>query len=120
MSSQQPGRERLKTIEGPSPQAALGEAVMAARPSTSEILAEALPALTEGEALRYRRLLEALIACRAGATASRAERIGAAFGLYAEELMTRGEIRDLFGLDLWHFMELESRHGASRQERVEF
>ena len=90
------------------------------RPSTGEVIAEALPDLVESEAFQRRRLQEALITCRAGADASRAARLRAAFSLFAEELMTRGELREVFGLDLWAFLEYEQRFAQPQRDPIEF
>ena len=90
------------------------------RPSTGEIIAEALPGLVEAEAAQRRRLQEALITCRAGVDASREARLRAAFSLFADELMTRGELREVFGLDLWAFLEYEQRFAQPQRDPIEF
>jgi hypothetical protein len=87
------------------------EAAMTAPPSnTSRIIAQATPELLEGDSVAHRRLVEALVACRAGKGASSEARLAAAFDLYAADLLTRGDIRTLFNLDLWQFTELQDRH----------
>ena len=96
------------------------EAASAVRTSTGEIIAEALPDLIEAEAAGRRRLQEALIACRAGADTSRDACLRAAFSLFADELMTRGELREIFGLDLWAFLEYEQRFAQPQRDPVAF
>jgi hypothetical protein len=100
--------------------AGAAEPVGGIRPSTGQIIAEALPDLVEAEAAQRHRLQEALIACRAGADASRDARLRAAFSLFADELMTRGELREMFGLDLWAYLEYEQRFAQRQRDPIEF
>ena len=74
----------------------------------------------EAEAAQRRRLQEALIICRAGAAASRDARLRAAFSPFADELMTPGELREMFGLELWAFLEYEQRFAQRQRVLVAF
>lgn len=111
----------VKVVPAETDQAAgAADPASAVRPSTGEIIAEALPDLIEAEAAGRRRLQEALIACRAGADTSRDARLRAAFSLFSDDLMTRGELREMFGLDLWSFLEYEQRFAQPQRDPVEF
>lgn len=96
----------------------VGEAAMSVQSSTDEIIAASMPLLLDVDLAYRRRLQEALILCRAGQGASTEQRLRASFQLYDEELLTRGEICDMFDLDAWDFMEYADRFAAEQDERT--
>lgn len=112
--------EALNTTAEARPTSVNEEIPMAAHSPGLEILREALPILGEMGRERHRRLLEALIAGRVSDGASRDERLGAAFALHAEGLISRGEVRDIYDLSLFDFMELEERFASDHQPPLEF
>jgi hypothetical protein len=75
-------------------------------PHSEEFIAAAMPDLIAHEIAQQRRLQEALITCRAGGSdATLEQKLRAAFQLYEEELLTRGNICAIFVIDVRQFMD---------------
>jgi hypothetical protein len=74
--------------------------------TANELIAAAMPALLAADMEQQRRLQRALIACRAGGDqASNEQQLRVAFQLYEEELLTRGDICELFAIDVRQFID---------------
>jgi hypothetical protein len=74
--------------------------------SADEIVAAAMPELASYDLAQQRRLQEALIACRSGGPdAAKEQKLRAAFQLYEEELLSRGDICAIFAIDVRQFMD---------------
>ena len=75
-----------------------------------------MPDLIASDTAQQRRLQQALIACRAGgAEAPLKQKLRAAFQLYDEELLTRGDICLLFDLDVRQFMDYAAQFASDLQ-----
>jgi hypothetical protein len=106
-SAKQPDLQPVDARSRPADESALVE-----RPQTDQIIHDALPLLSAADRDYQRRLQRALLDARAGTAATPDRRLRVAFDLYAEELLTRGEICALFDLDLWQFMDYQARFSA--------
>jgi hypothetical protein len=87
------------------------------RTQTDQIVFDALPLLSAADRDYQQRLQRALLDARAGADSTPEHRLRVAFDLYAEELLTRGELCAFFDLDLWQFMDYQARFAADHDQQ---
>lgn len=75
--------------------------------TTADLIAAALPDLLAHDTAERRQLQRALLDCRSGGPAAPRDRqLRAAFQLYEEELLSRGDICALLDLDVRQFIDL--------------
>lgn len=81
-----------------------------------EVLGPPAPELDRRRAEERRKLQLAYIECRAHAYQGDDARLFAAFDLYSQEIMSRGDICSVFDLSVWEFTDARTRFLQAKDE----